>query len=452
MYFYTNIPMKIPEIASLPVIGNAPEISKDIISFWSKNFTKYGSTFMFRLPPNRKLITTSDAEVVRTVLVSNHKNYRKDYGANKLKMALGNGLLTNEGDSWFKQRRLAQPAFYKNRLEGFFETMNRISIEHIQEWKHKNVTAVQIDSEMMLLTSKIVVETLLGSDVAVKLNQIQSYIYRLQDYLVKCIRNPIYEIWSKYNGDKARFDKTIRQFDTILYQVINDKKKQALGNDLLSMLMEARDVDTNEGMDDKQLRDELLTIYVAGHETSGYALAWTMYNLCSHKDAYQKAKAEVLSVMKEGVLTIDSYKELTYLKAVIDETLRLYPTAYIVGRESKEDDVVNGLEIPKATVILISMYHLHRNPKYCQQPDEFIPERFEGKNNPLNNSEAYYPFGGGPRMCIGFYFATMEITIVLAQLLYHFDFELDTAHKVEFEPLVTLKPKNGIKLHVKENL
>lgn len=444
--------MKIPEIPSYPVIGNAPEISKDIISFWSKNFKKYGGTFMFRLPPNRKLITTCDAEVVRTVLVSNHKNYRKDYGANKLKMALGNGLLTNEGDSWFRQRRLAQPAFYKNRLEGFFETMNRISMEHIQQWKQKKESSVQIDTEMMQLTSKIVVETLLGSDAAVQLNQIQSYIYRLQDYLVKCIRNPIYEIWSKYNGDKAKFDKTIQQFDEILYQVIHNKKKQALGNDLLSMLMEARDMDTNEGMNDKQLRDELLTIYVAGHETSGYALAWTMYNLCRHKDAYQKAKAEVKNVMKEGVLTIDSYRELTYLKAVIDETLRLYPTAYIVGRESKGKDLINGMEIPESTVILISMYHLHRHPKYWQQPDEFIPERFVGKNNPLNNTEAYYPFGGGPRMCIGFYFATMEITIVLAQLLYHFDFELDTLQKVEFEPLVTLKPKNGIKLHIKESL
>ncbi len=443
--------MKIPQIDSFPLIGNAIELSNDILAFFGKNFKRHPDSFMFKLPPNRKVITTCDADVVKHVLVSNHKNYRKDYGANKLKMALGNGLLTNEGESWFRQRRLAQPAFYKNRLEGFFDTMNRISVEHIQVWKNKNVSEVEIDKEMMQLTSKIVVETLLGSDVAYKLNEIQNYIYTLQDYLVKCIRNPLYEFFAKYNGKKENFDKTIHRFDTVLYQIIMDKKKKKPENDLLSMLMEARDADTEEGMNDKQLRDELLTIYIAGHETSGYALAWSMYNLCKHKDAYKKAKQEVQEVMKDGVLTIDSYKQLTYLKAVIDETLRLYPTAYVIGRESKENDVVNGFEIPKDVVTLISVYHLHRNPKYWKQPDDFIPERFIDKNNPLNNSEAYYPFGGGPRMCIGFYFATMEITIVLAQLLYHFNFVLDETHKIEFEPLVTLKPKYGIKLIIKES-
>lgn len=281
--------MKIPLIKSFPLIGNALEISKDILGFFGKNLKKHPDTFMFNLLPDRKIIITSDADVVKHILVSNHKNYRKDYGANKLKLALGNGLLTNEGESWFKQRRLAQPAFYKNRLEGFFETMNRISIEHIQQWKTKNVKTVMIDAEMMQLTSKIVVETLLGSDVADKLNEIQNYIYTLQDYLVKCIRNPIYE-FCEVQWQQENFDKTMQRFDRVFYNIINDKKNKEFGNDLLSMLMEARDADTNEGMNDKQLRDELLTIYVAGHETSGYALSWSMYNLCKHKEAYKKAK------------------------------------------------------------------------------------------------------------------------------------------------------------------
>lgn len=146
---------------------------------------------------------------------------------------------------------------------------------------------------------------------------------------------------------------------------------------------------------------------------------------------------------------MERYRQFTYLKAVIDETLRLYPTAYMLSRESKEEDVVNETDIPKGTVTLMSIYHLHRHPAYWTQPDEFIPERFEGKDNPLFNGSAYFPFGGGPRMCIGFYFATMEMTIVLAQLLYHFDFELDKNQKVEFEPLVTLKPKHGIKLNIR---
>ena len=155
--------------------------------------------------------------------------------------------------------------------------------------------------------------------------------------------------------------------------------------------------------------------------------------------------------MQDGKLTIENYKQLTYIKAVIDETLRLYPTAYILSRESKGSDVINDTEIPKGIVTLMSIYHLHRHPSYWQQSNDFIPERFESKQNALLNSNAYFPFGAGPRMCIGFHFAIMEITIVLAQLLYHFDFKLVEEHKVEYEPLVTLKPKYGIKLKLINN-
>ena len=439
--------MKIPEIKGLPYLGSAIEISKDIIGFMGNGFESTDDSFIFKLP-NRRIFTTRSAEVAQHILQKNHKNYRKDYGANKLKMALGNGLLTNEGESWFRQRRLAQPAFYKKRLEGFFDTMHTFTLAHIKNWEKDKI--IFIDVEMMQLTSNIVVETLLGSDVSKKLVSIQSYIYAIQNYMVKCIRNPLYEWFSAYNGDQKEFKKTMREFDAILYDVIHQRKKLEPKNDLLSMLMEARDADTGEGMSDEQLRDELLTIYVAGHETSGYAIAWSIYNLCRHPESYQKVKEELKMVMQDGVLTMENFGQLKYLRAVIDESLRLYPTAYIIGRESKEKDEIDGLEIPKDLMTMISVYHLHRNPRYWKKPNKFVPERFLDKNNPLANSEAYFPFGAGPRMCIGFYFALMEITVVLANLFYHFDFELDKNHKVEFEPLVTLKPKYGIKIRLKQ--
>ncbi len=439
--------MRTPVLKSLPLLGSALDISKDIIRFMGRNF-EHQKSFIFTLPM-RTIFATCDADVIQQILVSNHKNYRKDYASNKLKMVLGNGLLTNEGESWFKQRRLAQPAFYKTRLEGFFDVMNRLAKNEMEEWKKQNKQTVFIDAEMMQLTSRVVVETLLGADVSGQLNQIQKHIYELQLYMVKCIRNPFFEIWSALNGEKKRFEHSVQSLDAILYHVIEQRKRQDAKNDLLSMLLDARDLDTNEGMDTRQLRDELLTIYVAGHETSGYAISWAMYCLCSHPEKYKKAKAEVQQIMQDGALTMERYRQFTYLKAVIDETLRLYPTAYMLSRESKEEDVVNETDIPKGTVTLMSIYHLHRHPAYWTQPDEFIPERFEGKDNPLFNGSAYFPFGGGPRMCIGFYFATMEMTILLAQLLYHFDFELDKNQKVEFEPLVTLKPKHGIKLNIR---
>ena len=439
--------MQPPIVKGLPILGSAIDLSKDILKFLGKEYENQGDSFIFNLP-GRRIFTTRSAEVAQHILQKNNKNYRKDYGANKLKMALGNGLLTNEGESWFKQRRLAQPAFYKKRLESFFDTMQQFTLSHIEPWKNKSTQTIYIDAEMMQLTSKIVVETLLGSDITKNLTGIQSYIYDIQNYLVKIIRNPVYEWYSAYNGDKKQFENIIQKFDTILYDVIQKKKKSDSNNDLLSMLIEARDVDTDEAMSDVQLRDELLTIYVAGHETSGYAIAWSIYNICKHPESYQKVKDELKLVMPDGVLTMENFGQLKYLRAVIDESLRLYPTAYIVGRESKEKDEIDGLEIPKDIMTLISVYHLHRNPKYWKQPNNFVPERFLDKAHPLANSDAYFPFGAGPRMCIGFYFALMEITVVLANLFYHFDLKLVENQTIEFEPLVTLKPKNGIQVEI----
>lgn len=431
-------------------LSDAIEMSKDLIAFLGKKFKSKDTFYLWM--PFRTIFVSCDADVVQHILMTNHKNYRKDYSYNKLKMALGNGLLTNEGESWFKQRRLAQPAFYKTRLEGFFDVMNLISKEHIISWNRNDDLELFIDKEMMQLTSKIVVETLLGSDVSDKLTQIQKHIYDIQNYLVQSIRFPWYEWYAGITGKKNKFNSTIASFDKILYEIINTRKTQSSKNDLLSMLMDARDADTQEGMSDKQLRDELITIYVAGHETSGYAISWAMYCLCSNPEKMYKVKEELNKVMPDGKLTIENYKQLIYLKAVIDEALRLYPTAYLLSRESKAAAFVNTTKIPEKTVTLLSIYHLHRHPKYWENPDAFIPERFEGKNNVLFNSNAYYPFGAGPRMCIGFHFAIMEITIVMANLLFQNEFELDKNHPIEFEPLVTLKPKYGIKLKLKKKL
>jgi cytochrome P450 len=237
----------------------------------------------------------------------------------------------------------------------------------------------------------------------------------------------------------------IKIIDDIIYDIIDKKRKnESYGNDLVTMLMEARDEDTGEGMPDKQLRDELLTIYVAGHETSAYCLSWTFYELMRHPDIYQKIKEEAAAVVKDGKIGADGLKGLTYTRAVVNESMRLFPPAYLVSRECGEDDEIDGVKINKGDVILMSIYGLHRNPKHWPQPLSFRPERF------LETTEAtkhyHIPFGAGPRMCIGNHFAMMEITLILAKVALNLDLEWVIGQKIEMQPLVTLKPKHGILL------
>lgn len=437
--------MSVPNLKGNLIIG-LYHFFQNPIAFVGSKFDTEVDSFRFRLPM-KKIVCTRNPKIMDHVFVRNHKNYEKDFSMEQIGMALGKGLLTNTGESWFRQRRLAQPAFYKKRLEGLIDIMENLTDEYIEQLsKLRSGHKILIDEEMMKLTASIVLETLLGEKMNDDLRNIQRRIAVAQEYIVKRIRLPFYIQFSQINGDYKKFKEELEYMDNIIYKII-DRRKHDTSNDsnLISMLIEAEDADTGEKMSDKQLRDELITIYVAGHETSAYALSWTFYELMKRPDVVQKIKEEVASVIDEnGKIGADGLKKLVYTSAVIQEGMRLNPPAYFVSRECASDDEIEGVKIEKGEVVIVSIHAIHRHPKNWEDADSFKPERFLTPNEATR--KYYHPFGAGPRMCIGNHFALMEITLILAKMIYSLDFKLYPDQKIQVQPLITLKPKYGIKL------
>lgn len=439
--------MSIPEVKGniLNVLLGLYNFTKDPIGFSDECFEKNGDFFKISLLA-KTIIFSRDPKWMDHIFVKNQKNYNKDFSMEQIGIALGKGLLTNSGESWFKQRRLAQPAFYKKRLDGLVDIMERLTDEHIvQLQKLRSGHKIYINEEMMNLTASIVLETLLGEKMNDDLLSVQKSIAVLQEYIIKRIRIPFFIQLSQISGEHKRFMDQIDDMDQIIYKIINRRKKRSSeDSNLISMLIEAQDTDTGEKMSDKQLRDELVTIYVAGHETSAYALSWTFYELMQHPEVVQKIKDEVDQVIENGRIGSDGLRKLTYTAAVINESMRLHPPAYFVSREASEDDVINGVAIQKHDAIVHSIIAMHKHPDLWEDPLLFKPERFLTPNEATR--KYYHPFGAGPRMCIGNHFALMEITLILAKMIHAIDFKLVPGQKIVAQPLITLKPKYGIKL------
>lgn len=436
----------LPEVKGLPILGSV-DFAQDPLLFFEKSFQENGNTFRYKIL-NRKLIGTRDPKWLDHAFVKNQKIYTKDFSMKQIGIALGRGLLTNTGESWMRQRRLAQPAFYKKRLDTMIDIMEDLTDDHIGRLKQlPKGSKIFIDREMMTLTAAIALKTLFGEDMTEDMKLVQHEMAEIQEYLIKRIRRPLFTIFTHLDGSYRDFSKKMERIDSIIYRIIDEKRKHNRSeNDLVTMLMEARDEDTGEAMPDKQLRDELLTIYVAGHETSAYALSWTFYELMKHPEAFQKVKKEALSLLKDGRLGPEGFKNLNYTKAAINEGMRLHPPAYLISREAVEEDEIDGVTVHKGEVVLFSIKGLHTDPSLWKQPRQYIPERFLEDNEVTR--KYFHPFGAGPRMCIGNHFAMMETTIVLAKLAAAFDFKLVPGQEIVPQPLVTLKPKNGIQLEI----
>jgi cytochrome P450 len=391
------------------------------------------------------------------VLQDNNKNYTKLPHPSLLLLTpvVGNGLLTSDGDFWRRQRRLAQPAFHRQRIAGFATTMTDATKAMLAKWQDGQ--AFNLAEAMMHLTLEIAGKTLFSKDLTREADTVGEAFTAVNEEIASLSGKP-------FSYERLRFipwwhsSKVIRQNTAVLSEVVNNiitERRQSgqQKDDLLGMLMEARDEETGEGMTDRQLRDEVMTIMLAGHETTAVALSWVFYLLSQHPAVREKLERELVDVLGGGharrTPTVADIPDLRYTTMVIEETMRLYPPAYAIARFGHEPDVIGGYDVPANAILTLSPYMTHRHPAFWPEPLKFDPERFTPERVAERPRYAYLPFGGGPRQCIGNNFAMTEAILLLATIAQQFRLELQPGYRVEVEPLITLRPKGGLPMSAK---
>lgn len=425
--------------------------AKDPVDFveWHKN--KLGDNFRFSIL-GRSVNVIGTPEGAKHILQTNNKNYTKDDAYQTLKLIVGNGLITNEGESWFNQRRLAQPAFYKEKLQEIYRIMTLVTADFMLEMEQLKGSGQSIDVHPLM--SKVTLDIVLRSLFTRPLKEDPKYIHEsvefLQDYVVGLIRRPHTKLTGHLTGSHRRYQKTMDWFWGMIKEFIAEREKSTEQHyDLLSMFMDARDEDSGGKMNPQQLLDECMTMIGAGHETSSNALSWGIYLLSQHPEVMQKVKAEAESVYAEGSLPDwQQVHQLQYTKQVVEEIMRLYPPAWAMSRKSIGTDTIDGITFEGQQTFVIPIVSVHRDARYWPSPEKFDPDRFAPELAKERDKFHYFPFGAGPRMCIGNHFAMMEMQLLVAELCRRFRFELASDNVVQHQALITLRPQYGVRVLV----
>jgi cytochrome P450 len=428
------------------VLGSIGDIYRDRLRFVLDLARIYGDVLQYRVA-HMRIYQINHPEGVGRLLHDNHRNYSKDVATfGTLKLFLGNGLFTSDGDFWRRQRRLAQPAFHRRRVANFGGLMTDATLAMLDRWQARETAEQPLDvaTEFMRLTMEVVTLALFSTSVEHDIGKIGSAITTLLDDVTFRFTFPFYPPLKVPTLRNRRFLTARATLDGIVYRIIAERRRPDEHDDLLALLMEVRDEKTGEGMSDKQLRDEVVTLFLAGHETTANALTWASYLLSTHVAIERRLRAEVDETLQGRIPTDSDLPNLTYTRMVIDETLRLYPPAWITNRRAMEADTVCGYRIPADATVSISPYVTHRDPTLWQNPEGFDPDRFAPERSDARPHYAYFPFGGGPRRCIGKGFALMESTLVLALLTQRCELHLVPGRRVETEAMATLRPRHGM--------
>ena len=424
-------------------MGVMREFNRDTLGFITR-LRDYGDVVRSRFLYVHAYFLYNPADI-ETLLTTNAKSYRKAQSLRSpfFHRLVGNGLVTSEGDFWRRQRRLAQPAFHRQRISSYGDIMVEYAQRAIAKWQDGEQR--DIAKDMTRLTLEIVVKTLFNSDVS----NDADHIGQTLSQIVKPFASQATLKWIADNRlptpGHYRYFNAVREIDAIVFRIIAERRASGSDEgDLLSMLLQAQDEDGSQ-MDDAQLRDEVMTLFLAGHETTALALSWSWYLLATHPEAEKRFHAELDEVLRGRSPEVSDLPNLKYTDMIAKEALRLYPPAYAVGREAIEDTEIGGYSVPRKTQLFAFQWVTHRDPRFFERPDEFEPERWASESIQRLPKYAYFPFGGGPRQCIGNYFAMMEIVLLLATIGQRFKFSLLKEHPVEVLPVLSLRPKNGIK-------
>lgn len=427
------------------LFGNLPDLRRDQLGFYASSARRYGDVVPTRFA-HRRAVLIFHPDLIEEVLVARSRDFVKSPGVRLLRPLLGNGLLLSEGDFWLRQRRLVQPAFHRQRLTAYGEVMASYAERHLAGWKDR--ASLDIHAEMMALTQAIVAKTLFDATVADDSKTIgdaqrvmmREFIARLTTF-----RPPP---WLPTLAN-LRARRAIRRLDGIVYRIIAARRASGEDRgDLLSMLLAAQDADDGSRMTDRQVRDEVMTLLLAGHETTAVALSWTWYLLAQHPRVDAALAEELHAVLGGRPPTVEDLPRLRYTEMVVTESLRLYPPAYAMGRQAARATEVGGYAIARGVIVAIPIWVVQRDPRWFQDPEVFRPERWADDGARRLPRYAYFPFGGGPRQCIGAAFAMMEASLTLATIRQRVRLVLVPGQRVTPTPYVTLRPEPGIRMTV----
>lgn len=435
-----------------PLLGVLPKFARNPLQFLTSLAREYGE-IAFLAWGSRPTYFIHHPDFFKYVLQENNRNYRRDARVEQFKILVGEGLVTSTGDLWLRQRRIMQPAFHRQQLEGLATYMTEIADGYVAHWQAaaERGTALDMAEEMMRLTRDIVVKTLFGAVVREKQDEITQAVITALDYMNKMglslIKVPPH--WP--TARNRRFNQARELLDQVIYEIIDECDRDPDGQPhVLSMLLNARDEETGGRMDRRQMRDEAMTLFLAGHETTAVLMVWSWYALASNPDVERQLHEELDEVLGGRTPTFDDLPRLAYTRMLIDETLRLYPPTFIMAREANTDDEIGGYTIPADAGILLSPYLMHRDAEYWENPEQFDPLRFLPERSLDRPRFAYVPFGGGPRMCIGNSFALMEAQLILATVAQRYRFEVAPGWKVELQTGLTLRPRGGLPMMLRQ--
>lgn len=433
-------------------ISNVPDLSRDPLDFYFRIREDYGDVVRLTALPGFYWYFVAHPASVEHILQTNQQNYLKARAFKKtFGMLLGEGLFTSEGGLWRRQRRLAQPAFQRQRLAMLASVMTDATERMLVRWGEyqRRGESFDIAAEMTHLTLEIAGRTLFSIDISEKANRFGTALRDAFEYIDYRMSYPITLPPFLPTPRNRRFKKAKGALDDIVHTIIRERRSRREDKgDLLSMLLLARDEDTGEGMTDEQLRDEVLTILVAGHETIATALAWTWYVLAKNPEVATNLRFELEKTLRGRSPTHEDLPKLIYTRMIFEEVMRLYPPAWVMMRQAREGDTINGYDIPPKALIVISQYVTHRHPDFWEEPAKFEPERFTVERAGRRPRFAYFPFGGGSRQCMGNNYAMMEAQLVLASVAQSFHPQLVAREEVDIEPSFTLRPKNGLMVTV----
>ncbi|MBZ0297817.1 MAG: cytochrome P450 [Anaerolineae bacterium] len=429
-------------VSGFPIIGSMPEFARDPIKFITRLQNEYGDVAAFSLMGKQSVLISNPQDIER-VLLETGKHYGKFHPTYAMRTILGNGLVTSEGDFWKRQRKLAAPAFHHQSIKRYADQMVTYAQDMAQTWQSGAVR--DIHQDMMTLTQRIIMKVLFDVDVLDNAAEASKAF----DDMMQALGADMGGIEAILPGFvptpvRTRMVEGVKYIDGLLLEII--EKRRAEGSekhDLLTMLMEARD-DEGQPMRTEQLLDEIRTLYLAGHETTATTLSWTWFLLSRNPEVYARLESEIEQVLDGRAPTAEDVQQLPYCNAVIKESLRCYPVAWITQRIALEDVEIGGYQVAKDTMIFLSPWIVHHDARWYTEPDAFIPERWLKDKAEQPARETYIPFGGGPHICLGNGLAMMEGVLLLATLLQHDHVSILPEYPVEIGLAGTLRPKSGL--------